>query len=54
MGKLQFGGTTSAVEEAPKRKKRKFNQEDPSAPLDTGLSLAEDEALVMHLLNCRS
>ncbi|XP_053168415.1 probable ATP-dependent RNA helicase DDX10 [Hemicordylus capensis] len=52
--KQRFGGSTSAVEMAPKRKKMKLSQEDSFAPLDTGLSLAEDEALVLHLLNSRS
>ncbi|XP_044297370.1 probable ATP-dependent RNA helicase DDX10 isoform X1 [Varanus komodoensis] len=51
MEKQHFGRSTSAEERAPKRKKMKLNQEDSFAPLDTGLSLAEDEALVLHLLN---
>ncbi|XP_074672214.1 putative ATP-dependent RNA helicase DDX10 [Strix aluco] len=44
---------STAAEEIPlKRKKAKFSQEeDPYLPLDTGLSLAEDEELVLHLLN---
>ncbi|XP_061876390.1 probable ATP-dependent RNA helicase DDX10 [Colius striatus] len=47
---------SSAAEETPlKRKKAKFSQEEDSyLPLDTGLSLAEDEELVLHLLNSRS
>ncbi|NWW43507.1 DDX10 helicase, partial [Pedionomus torquatus] len=47
---------SSTVEEMPlKRKKAKFSQEDdPYLPLDTGLSLAEDEELVLHLLNSHS
>ncbi|NXY68631.1 DDX10 helicase, partial [Glareola pratincola] len=47
---------SNAAEETPlKRKKAKFSQEeDPYLPLDTGLSLAEDEELVLHLLNSRS
>ncbi|XP_072706676.1 probable ATP-dependent RNA helicase DDX10 [Ciconia boyciana] len=46
----------NAAEEMPlKRKKAKFSQEeDPYLPLDTGLSLAEDEELVLHLLNSHS
>ncbi|XP_062983148.1 probable ATP-dependent RNA helicase DDX10 [Elgaria multicarinata webbii] len=51
MEKQHFGRSPSAVESAPKRKKMKLIQEDSFAPLDTGLSLAEDEALVLHLLN---
>ncbi|KFO72896.1 putative ATP-dependent RNA helicase DDX10, partial [Cuculus canorus] len=47
---------SDAAEEMPlKRKKAKFSQEeDPYLPLDTGLSLAEDEELVLHLLNSQS
>ncbi|KAF1652696.1 putative ATP-dependent RNA helicase DDX10, partial [Eudyptes chrysocome] len=47
---------SNAAEEMPlKRKKAKFSQEeDPYLPLDTGLSLAEDEELVLHLLNSHS
>ncbi|KAJ7320155.1 hypothetical protein JRQ81_019666 [Phrynocephalus forsythii] len=52
--KRQFEGSTSAPDISPKRKKMKLHQEDSFAPLDTGLSLAEDEALVLHLLNSRS
>ncbi|XP_066476098.1 probable ATP-dependent RNA helicase DDX10 [Tiliqua scincoides] len=54
IGKHHSGGSTTAAEVAPKRKKMKLSQEDSFAPLDTGLSLAEDEALVLHLLNSRS
>ncbi|XP_063161883.1 probable ATP-dependent RNA helicase DDX10 [Candoia aspera] len=49
--KRRLGGSKSAVETPQKRKKMKLNQEDVFLPLDTGLSLAEDEALVLHLLN---
>ncbi|NXJ59115.1 DDX10 helicase, partial [Rostratula benghalensis] len=47
---------SNAAEETPlKGKKVKFSQEeDPCLPLDTGLSLAEDEELVLHLLNSHS
>ncbi|XP_069739591.1 probable ATP-dependent RNA helicase DDX10 [Phaenicophaeus curvirostris] len=47
---------SDATEEMPlKRKKAKLSQEeDPYLPLDTGLSLAEDEELVLHLLNSQS
>nr|XP_009682113.1 PREDICTED: probable ATP-dependent RNA helicase DDX10 [Struthio camelus australis] len=47
---------SSAAEEPPlKRKKAKLShEEDPFMPLDTGLSLAEDEELVLHLLNSNS
>ncbi|XP_029458335.1 probable ATP-dependent RNA helicase DDX10 isoform X2 [Rhinatrema bivittatum] len=34
-----------------KRKKTKHNHEESFTPLDTGLSLAEDEELVLHLLS---
>ncbi|KAM6446867.1 putative ATP-dependent RNA helicase DDX10 [Liasis olivaceus] len=51
MDKRRLGGSKSAVETPQKRKKIKLNQEDSFLPLDTGLSLAEDEALVLHLLN---
>ncbi|NXJ11870.1 DDX10 helicase, partial [Odontophorus gujanensis] len=45
----------AAGEMPQKRKKAKFSQEeDPFLPLDTGLSLAEDEELVLHLLNSHS
>ncbi|XP_014456199.1 probable ATP-dependent RNA helicase DDX10 [Alligator mississippiensis] len=44
-----------AAEEMPvKRKKARLNHEDSFVPLDTGLSLAEDEELVLHLLNSHS
>ncbi|NXJ80342.1 DDX10 helicase, partial [Trogon melanurus] len=48
--------SSTAIEEMPLRKKKvKFSQEeDPCLPLDTGLSLAEDEELVLHLLNSHS
>lgn len=54
MGRKKRNYNNSAtVEERPlKRKKMQFSQEeDPCLPLDTGLSLAEDEELVLHLLN---
>lgn len=54
IGKHHSGGRTAAAEPAPKRKKMKLSQEDSFTPLDTGLSLAEDEALVLHLINSRS
>ncbi|XP_020658821.3 putative ATP-dependent RNA helicase DDX10 [Pogona vitticeps] len=54
MNKQPFEGRTRAMEISPKKKKMKLSQEDSFAPLDTGLSLAEDEALVLHLLNSRS
>lgn len=42
----------AAAEETPlRRKKAKLSDEDSFVPLDTGLSLAEDEELVLHLLN---
>ncbi|XP_061484627.1 probable ATP-dependent RNA helicase DDX10 [Rhineura floridana] len=53
MKKQRFGGGASAMETVP-RKKMKLSKEDSFAPLDTGLSLAEDEALVLHLLNNQS
>lgn len=51
MDKRQLDGSRSEGETPQKRKKMKPNQEDSSLPLDTGLSLAEDEALVLQLLN---
>ncbi|XP_075274602.1 putative ATP-dependent RNA helicase DDX10 [Opisthocomus hoazin] len=47
---------SAAAEEMPlKRKKTKFSQEeDPCLPLDTGLSLAEDEELALRLLSSHS
>ncbi|XP_034970311.2 probable ATP-dependent RNA helicase DDX10 [Zootoca vivipara] len=54
MDKQRSGGSTSAVETVPRRKKIKLSKEDSFATLDTGLSLAEDEALVLHLLNNQS
>ncbi|KFV66657.1 putative ATP-dependent RNA helicase DDX10, partial [Dryobates pubescens] len=53
--KRSYGNSAVAEEIPPKRKKAKFIQEeDPYLPLDTGLSLAEDEELVLHLLNSHS
>ncbi|XP_032846667.2 probable ATP-dependent RNA helicase DDX10 [Tyto alba] len=53
--KRSYSNSTAAGEMPPKRKKAKFSQEDdPYLPLDTGLSLAEDEELVLHLLNSHS
>ncbi|NWW79932.1 DDX10 helicase, partial [Climacteris rufus] len=50
--KRSYSNSTTAEEMPLKRKKVKFSQEeDPYLPLDTGLSLAEDEELVLHLLN---
>ncbi|CAM9615875.1 unnamed protein product [Bubo scandiacus] len=50
--KRSYSNSTAAEEIPLKRKKAKFSQEeDPYLPLDTGLSLAEDEELVLHLLN---
>ncbi|XP_060090826.1 probable ATP-dependent RNA helicase DDX10 [Heteronotia binoei] len=53
-GKQHFGGSRTEAETAPKRKKMKLSQDDSFASLDTGLSLAEDEALVLQLLGSRS
>ncbi|NXN91634.1 DDX10 helicase, partial [Rhinopomastus cyanomelas] len=55
-GKKRRAGTGSSADDTPpKRKKVKLSQEEDSySPLDTGLSLAEDEELVLHLLNSRS
>ncbi|NXH25000.1 DDX10 helicase, partial [Myiagra hebetior] len=56
-GRRKRSNSNSATaEEMPlKRKKVQFSQEeDPYLPLDTGLSLAEDEELVLHLLNSHS
>lgn len=50
MDKRQLDGSKSEGE-TPQKKKMKLNQEDSFLPLDTGLSLAEDEALVLQLLN---
>uniref|UniRef100_A0A663EF19 ATP-dependent RNA helicase n=1 Tax=Aquila chrysaetos chrysaetos TaxID=223781 RepID=A0A663EF19_AQUCH len=53
--KRSYSNSTTAEEMPLKRKKVKFSQEeDPYLPLDTGLSLAEDEELVLHLLNSHS
>ncbi|NWS93821.1 DDX10 helicase, partial [Mionectes macconnelli] len=50
-----YSNSTTAEEMPLKRKKVKFSQEeDPYLPLDTGLSLAEDEELVLRLLNSHS
>ncbi|NXG70517.1 DDX10 helicase, partial [Baryphthengus martii] len=50
--KRSYSNSTTAEEMPLKRKRAKFSQkEDPYLPLDTGLSLAEDEELVLHLLN---
>nr|XP_003221744.1 PREDICTED: probable ATP-dependent RNA helicase DDX10 isoform X4 [Anolis carolinensis] len=54
MDKQPLGKRLSATKGEPKRKKMKFSLKDSSEPLDTGLSLAEDEALVLHLLNSQS
>ncbi|NXN70810.1 DDX10 helicase, partial [Himantopus himantopus] len=53
--KRSYSNSNAAEEMPQKRKKAKFSQEeDPYLPLDTGLSLAEDEELVLHLLNSHS
>ncbi|KAM6140184.1 LOW QUALITY PROTEIN: putative ATP-dependent RNA helicase DDX10 [Pterocles gutturalis] len=53
--KRSYSNSTAEEEMPLKRKKAKFSQEeDPYLPLDTGLSLAEDEELVLHLLNSHS
>ncbi|KAM9247679.1 putative ATP-dependent RNA helicase DDX10 [Leptosomus discolor] len=53
--KRSYSNSTAAEEMPLKGKKAKFSQEeDRYLPLDTGLSLAEDEELVLHLLNSRS
>uniref|UniRef100_A0A674HGF2 ATP-dependent RNA helicase n=1 Tax=Taeniopygia guttata TaxID=59729 RepID=A0A674HGF2_TAEGU len=50
--KRNYSNSAIAEEMPRKRKKMQFSQEeDPCLPLDTGLSLAEDEELVLHLLN---
>ncbi|NXM32838.1 DDX10 helicase, partial [Oxyruncus cristatus] len=50
--KRSYSNSTTAEEMPLKRKKVKFSQEEDSyLPLDTGLSLAEDEELVLRLLN---
>uniref|UniRef100_A0A8C3U5W9 ATP-dependent RNA helicase n=1 Tax=Catharus ustulatus TaxID=91951 RepID=A0A8C3U5W9_CATUS len=50
--KRSYNNSTTVEEMPLKRKKMQFSQEeDPCLPLDTGLSLAEDEELVLHLLN---
>ncbi|KAF2973698.1 hypothetical protein EK904_004540 [Melospiza melodia maxima] len=50
--KRSYSNSATAEEMPLKRKKMHFSQEeDPCLPLDTGLSLAEDEELVLHLLN---
>ncbi|XP_021385071.3 putative ATP-dependent RNA helicase DDX10 [Lonchura striata] len=50
--KRSYSNNAIAEEIPRKRKKMQFSQEeDPCLPLDTGLSLAEDEELVLHLLN---
>uniref|UniRef100_A0A8C4JZL7 ATP-dependent RNA helicase n=1 Tax=Dromaius novaehollandiae TaxID=8790 RepID=A0A8C4JZL7_DRONO len=55
-GKKRSCSSSEAAGEMPlKRKKAKLSREEDSfMPLDTGLSLAEDEALVLHLLNSNS
>ncbi|NXB24315.1 DDX10 helicase, partial [Rhagologus leucostigma] len=53
--KRSYSNSATAEETPLKRKKEQFSQEeDPYLPLDTGLSLAEDEELVLHLLNSHS
>ncbi|NXH95248.1 DDX10 helicase, partial [Pachycephala philippinensis] len=54
-GKRSYSNSATAEEMPVKRKKVQLSQEeDPYLPLDTGLSLAEDEELVLHLLNSHS
>ncbi|RMC07325.1 hypothetical protein DUI87_16784 [Hirundo rustica rustica] len=49
--KRSYSNSATAEEMPLKRKKMQFSQEEDSyLPLDTGLSLAEDEELVLHLL----
>ncbi|XP_051497270.1 probable ATP-dependent RNA helicase DDX10 [Apus apus] len=53
--KRSYSNSSTAEEMPLKRKKAKFSEEEePYLPLDTGLSLAEDEELVLHLLNSHS
>ncbi|KAM6316627.1 putative ATP-dependent RNA helicase DDX10 [Aegotheles albertisi] len=53
--KRSYGDSTAAEEMPLNRKKAKFSEEEDSyLPLDTGLSLAEDEELVLRLLNSHS
>ncbi|NWV65659.1 DDX10 helicase, partial [Malurus elegans] len=53
--KRSYSNSATAAEMPLKRKKVQFSQEeDPYLPLDTGLSLAEDEELVLHLLSSHS
>ncbi|KFP07439.1 putative ATP-dependent RNA helicase DDX10, partial [Calypte anna] len=56
--KRSYSNSTAAEEMPLKRKKVKFTEEeeeeDSYLPLDTGLSLAEDEELVLRLLNSHS
>ncbi|NWV27418.1 DDX10 helicase, partial [Origma solitaria] len=53
--KRSYSNSATAEEMPLKRKKVQFSQEeDPYLPLDTGLSLAEDEELVLHLLSSHS
>ncbi|XP_066400869.1 probable ATP-dependent RNA helicase DDX10 [Molothrus aeneus] len=53
--KRSYSNSATAEEMPLKRKKMHFSQEeDPCLPLDTGLSLAEDEELVLHLLNSQN
>ncbi|NXP35948.1 DDX10 helicase, partial [Leiothrix lutea] len=50
--KRSYSNSAIAEEMPRKRKKMQFSQEEDSyLPLDTGLSLAEDEELVLRLLN---
>ncbi|KFU90972.1 putative ATP-dependent RNA helicase DDX10, partial [Chaetura pelagica] len=50
--KRSYSNSSTAEEMPLKTKKAKFSEEEePYLPLDTGLSLAEDEELVLHLLN---
>nr|XP_025037525.1 probable ATP-dependent RNA helicase DDX10 isoform X2 [Pelodiscus sinensis] len=51
-GRRKRSNSRDPAEEMPlRRKKAKLSDEDSFVPLDTGLSLAEDEELVLHLLN---
>uniref|UniRef100_A0A8C5T6I9 ATP-dependent RNA helicase n=1 Tax=Malurus cyaneus samueli TaxID=2593467 RepID=A0A8C5T6I9_9PASS len=53
--KRSYSNSATAAETPLKRKRVQFSQEeDPYLPLDTGLSLAEDEELVLHLLSSHS
>uniref|UniRef100_A0AAY4DPL2 ATP-dependent RNA helicase n=1 Tax=Denticeps clupeoides TaxID=299321 RepID=A0AAY4DPL2_9TELE len=53
-GHVKSASEDESEEEEPAGQRKRPRHEEPAQPLDTGLSLAEDEELVLHLLGQKS